>query len=138
MPKKKPENSANYENPIFSAFAMWVAAGPILAQEIPEFEGIKEQQDFAERFKVHKVTLSKWKDNDNFWQLVDSLRARVYKEKLGNAVAALYNRALREGAAAEVKLFAQLAGSFKDNENELRIPAEVSEAIKKISNLLPN
>lgn len=113
---------------------MWMAAGPLLGQKL--FDGATDHSTFAAKFGLANSTLSRWKDEDEFWQLVTRLRRRVFAEKLGDAIFALFKKAERTGDAAEVKLLAQLAGELKDEGIDLKVPAEVSEAIKKISEIL--
>lgn len=133
--REKPDNVAKITNPKFVAFAMWIAAGPTLGTEM--FEGVVDQNTFGRKFKIAACTMSRWKNVDEFWNLVTRLRRRVFAEKLGDAVNALFKKAARTGDAAEVKLAAQLAGELKDDGIDLKVPAEVSDAIKKIAQILP-
>lgn len=135
MSKKKPENVADQGNPTFVNFAMWMAVGSVMGEEM--FDGVKNQKDFAQKFKTNETTLSRWKDQDAFWSLVTKLRQRYWKGRIGNVMLAVENKAIREGNAPEAKLLLQVAGEMEQDGAKLQVPENLQKALDKINKLLP-
>lgn len=100
-------------------FIDWVATPSTL-------KDIKTQKEFSEEFAIDESTLSRWKDDDDFW---DEVRVRIKKwakAKTPNVVNAIYRGATdvgESGQSANAKLWLQWVDDWSetikvDNDNE--------------------
>ncbi len=87
----------------------------IESDEIIELAQIRYQKDFAEKYNVLPDTLSDWNKTQ---QVRDSLSdIRAWARSLSkNVLMALYNKAIRNGFAVEVKLFFQLIEGWEEKQ----------------------
>jgi hypothetical protein len=70
--------------------------------------------EFAKKFKIHPSTLCEWKKGINFW---DEVRDRVkflFKDRIPDVIAGVYKKAVKDGSAAEAKLFMQWVDDWKE------------------------
>ena len=95
----------------FLQFVQWIA--------LPKgYREPKEQGELAVKFDVAPETLSRWKKHPLFWGLVQREFKEWAKDKTPNVMASLYNRALKEGNAAEVKLWMQIIEDWKEKSEQ--------------------
>ena len=104
---------------------------------IPE-RNPKEQKQLALDLDVEEATLSDWKKTDGFWDLVKTERKKWAKDKMSNVLAGLYKKAIKDGSAAEVKLFMQYAGEFVEELKVIKEEEYSPELIKKVRDTLEN
>ena len=98
---KKDEAMDGLRHPAeFNEFVEWIS--------LPEaFRMPKTQGELAVKFGVGEDTLSNWKKRVGFWDLVKEKRRHWGKERTPNVVMGLYRKAVRDGNAAEAKLWLQ-------------------------------
>lgn len=98
-PKKGTKENLRYQAE-YNEFIAWIA--------LPEeFRSPKNQGEFAQKFGVCQDTLSDWKKIGGFWDEVKAERQRWGKERTPNVILGLYRKAVKEGNAAEAKLWLQ-------------------------------
>lgn len=79
---------------------------------VMELLRIRWQKDFAERFKVDEATLSLWNEKIEKEDLLDY---KGWAKGLSrNVLLALYRKAVKEGTAAEAKLFLQVVEDWRE------------------------
>lgn len=98
-PKEKSPNDI-VKKDVFNEFVEWAALPSPLRE--PEY-----QKDFAEKWGVQSITLSRWKKRQDFWEAVAATRLMWAKDKTPDVIHALYKNAAKTGSAAEVKLWLQ-------------------------------
>jgi hypothetical protein len=98
---KKREDLKGLRYPAeYEEFIIWMA--------LPEFYRVpKTQRELAEKFGVGEDTLSEWKQREGFWEAVERKRKEWGKERTPNVILGLYRKAVRDGNAAEAKLWLQ-------------------------------
>jgi len=98
-PKKGFKENLRYQAE-YNEFIAWIA--------LPEeFRSPKTQGELAKKFGVCQDTLSDWKKIASFWDQVKAERQRWGKERTPNVILGLYKKAVKEGNAAEAKLWLQ-------------------------------
>ena len=105
MAKQTPNNSKKrkdlkgLKHPAeYQEFIIWMA--------LPEpLRNPKTQRELAKNFGVGEDTLSEWKRRDGFWDEATKRRKEWGRERTPNVILGLYRKAVRDGNAAEVKLW---------------------------------
>ena len=151
--KKEEENNLILEKE-YEAFIKWWALPSLLRRateerldsygftpdDIPdEFQNIKTQTDFAKKFSVSVDTLTDWKKRKDFWDRVKKETKEWVRGRTPNVILGLYQTAVREGNAAEVKFWMQYVEGWVEKgkielEGELNQKVEVS--IKELKNYI--
>ena len=67
--------------------------------------GFSQKQQFAERYNLDKTTLSKWQRSEDFWKAVRKNWRHWGREKTPNIINALYQSAITDKKAAEIRLW---------------------------------
>ncbi len=154
----KKEDKKDVENPPilekeYEAFIKWWALPSLLRRatkerldkygftpdDIPdEFQNIRTQTDFAKRFSVSVDTLTDWKKREDFWDRVKKETKEWVRGRTPNVILGLYQTAVREGNAAEVKFWMQYVEGWVEKTKteysgkvELEQTTEVSPELKK-------
>lgn len=122
------DSLAPYRDNIFKLYRIWLslpaqlrgrtsrelAALGITDEQIHELMVIKSQSEFAKRFKVARKTLYRWSQVPLSDDEV-ALDWRQWAKRLSrNVYWSLYEKAVEEGDAQRVKLWAQLVGDFPE------------------------
>lgn len=116
-PKKGIKENLRYQAE-YSEFIAWIA--------LPEeFRVPKTQGGLAKKFGVCQDTLSDWKKIGGFWDVVKAERQRWGKERTPNVILGLYRKAVKEGNAAEAKLWLQYIEGWTEKK-------DIEAAIKTI------
>ena len=129
------ENKGVYKNSVFREFVRWSALPPMEAfQEM----GVQDQNEFAEKFKVNKDTLTRWKNRPEFAQGVDKLQHQWGFGKTPNVVHAIYRSAIK-GNSRSQRLFMNYFTNFgKKNGKDLEYqPLIREEDIRYLITMLP-
>lgn len=124
--KKKPKNQglavptfkslAGKSLEKFRAFTEFMAApGPeramMLGFEInpitKKYDKFPSQNDFANRYKVHKDTLTDWKKRPEYAAAIETDRKQWVLDRMPDALQALFNRILKYGMSYDVETFAK-------------------------------
>jgi hypothetical protein len=95
--KIKPQSKIRHQIE-YRDFIEWIAT-PTSARNP------KTQQELSKKFGVGQDTLSEWKHRQDFWTEVARKRKEWGREKAPDIVKALYDRIIKTGGAAEVKLW---------------------------------
>ena len=74
----------------------------------------KTQRDFAKQHGVSEVTLSHWREDDDFWQEVERRIRKWGKDKVPNVIASLYRGVIRDKKAGEVKLYLEWITNWRE------------------------
>jgi hypothetical protein len=107
-PKKKPvRKEAEYQE-----FVRFTAIPRVFRNK--EF-GYNSDSDFAKKYKVNPSTLSTWKNDKNFLDEIKNLSKIWGRNRLPDVMYALCDKAIKDGGAAEVKLFLQYVDGWKEN-----------------------
>lgn len=69
---------------------------------------------FAAHFKMNQDTLSKWRGRTQFWDAVSNQLKAWGKGQTADVIMGLLRKAVKEGGAAEVKLWLQYFEEFKE------------------------
>lgn len=137
-PKKKPTKTEpvvidpgrRYKTLEYIEFVKW--------SSLPSSErDPKTQGEFATKFKMTGDTLSEWKQDDNFWVDVSRVRKAYMKDDFAAVVRGLRERCIKEGRGQDVKVYAQLAGEMKED-NEFGLSPALEAALVKIHKRLPD
>lgn len=86
-------------------------------KEREELYGFATAKDFGAKYDVGEVTLSLWKKEDNFWQIVDSHRKKWFKERTPEVLLSLYRTILKKGNAAEIALWLKYIEEWTEKVN---------------------
>lgn len=77
-----------------------------------EIQTIKE---FSKKIKVSEQTLSEWQKRSDYHQRFrESLKGYIRDNMVGNAIASMQRKIMKEGNASEVKLLLQVAEMVED------------------------
>jgi len=115
--KVTPENRNNsekrgvYKKADYKVFVKFYAMASIVRQE--EY-GFKTEQDFAKHYELEQDTLTNWKKREEFNNDVDIQLQKWGAGKIPNVLLSLYRTVMRDGKAAEVKLYYQLVKGWKE------------------------
>lgn len=86
---------------------------------------------FSKCHNVSRETLNQWASTQGFWDQVNQLWRNWGKKKTPNVIMNLYRKAVREGSAAEVKLWMQIMEDFKERgETEVVMQKKTLQAIQ--------
>lgn len=72
----------------------------------------KSQKDLAILLRVEEATLSDWKRRKGFWDLVEKKQKKLFAEKNGDVLGALYRNILSKGGGKDVLVWLQYVMSF--------------------------
>ena len=98
---KKDETLDGLRHPAeFEEFVEWVSLPEVLRMP-------KTQGELAVKFGLGEDTLSNWKGRACFWDLVKRKRETWGRERTPNVIMGLYRKAVKDGNAAESKLWLQ-------------------------------
>jgi len=113
-------------------FIKWIA--------LPTFERDPETQaEFAKKYKVAEQVLSRWKQDDSFWEDVSRVRKSTRRDNFEDVVRGLYKSCIKNGRGQDVKVYAQLSGELKeDGDGMISLNPTLEAAIAKINKHLPN
>jgi len=107
----------------YSAFIQWVATPKALRSP-------KTQQELSKKFGVGADTLSEWKQQRGFWNEVAKKHKEWGRERTPDVISALYDRIMKTGGAAEVKLWMQVIEAWQEEEKPeeggVWIPPEIA------------
>lgn len=119
----EPDRKAEY-----ISFVLFTAYPKVLREK--EF-GYKNDVDFAREYKLEPDTLANWRGRKQFWDDV-AAQLRVWgKGQTADVVMGLLRKAVRDGGAAEAKLWFQFFEDFKEkNESTLLTNRETLQAIQ--------
>lgn len=120
--KEEPLEGLRHPNE-FEELVSWISLPDVLREP-------KTQSELAEKFGVGQDTISEWKQRKGFWELVRKKRKEWAREKTPNVLLSLYRKILKDGGAAEVKLWFQ----FAENWNE---KSEIKEIEDKVVSVEP-
>lgn len=140
----------------FETYAKWFSLSPVLrllsedqlnklgidSPEELELLKIKNQREFARKFKIGEDVLSEWKQREDFWQLVDKLKKQWGKSKTPSVLVGFFKKAVSEADAARVKLWLEYFEDWKtkseiDINQETKIEEKsIEEIVNKISDFL--
>ena len=98
----------------------------------------KEQKELAVKMGVEEATLSDWKRVDGFWDNVRNERKKWAKDRTSNVLMGLYRKAIKDGNAAEVKLFLQYAGEFVEEVKLIQEKEYSVSQVKEVRIILEN
>jgi len=79
---------------------------------------LKTQGDFSARWNVSEPTLSNWKNEPEFWDLVKAQLKKWGKDKTPNVIMGLYRKAVKDGNAQEAKLWLQYFEDWSEKNEE--------------------
>jgi len=122
---KKREDLKGLRHPAeYQEFIIWMA--------LPEFYRVpKTQGELAQKFGVGEDTLSEWKQREGFWEAVEKKRREWGKERTPNVILGLYRKAVKDGNAAEAKLWLQYFEEWTEkSKTELELPTSLIDLIK--------
>jgi hypothetical protein len=106
-PRKKPvQKEAEYQEVV-----RFTAISRVFREK--EF-GYNSDGDFAKKYKVNPSTLSAWKKDNNFWNEVKNLTKTWGKDRTPDVILALYKKIIKDGGAAEVKLWLQYVDGWDE------------------------
>lgn len=92
-----------YRFPEFVQFTIWYATPKQIRKP-------KNQKEFAQLIGVCEDTLTDWKNNPEFWPLVQQAMSNWIKEKIPDVIEGLYKKARSKGHAKDVEMFLRIAG----------------------------
>ncbi|KKM67561.1 hypothetical protein LCGC14_1469920 [marine sediment metagenome] len=95
--KKEVDVRKPYE---YAMFIKWIAMPLVLRS--PRF-----QKNISEEYKIDEDTLTNWKKRKGYKDDVTEEMKKHFNEKTPNVIQALYQQALKDGKASEVKLWLQ-------------------------------
>lgn len=104
-PKDKPIRKVD----IYEEYINWMAL-PHELREPPT------QELFAKKFGIHIDTTTDWKKREGFWTDVKKKRNDWAKSKTPDVINALYKKAVKEGNAAEAKLWLQYVDEWTEKQ----------------------
>ncbi len=111
-------------------FVKWIA--------LPTFEREPDTQgEFAKKYKVAEAVLSRWKLDPSFWEDVSRIRKSTRRDNFEDVVKGLYKACIKHGRGQDIKVYAQLAGELKED-NEFTLSPALEGAIAKIGKRLPD
>ena len=85
-------------------------------------------KDFAEKYDLSLDTLTDWQKKKGFWKAVGKEVRKWTKDKTPNVLLALYNKIVRDGNAAESKLWLQYVEDWAEKHGvELGLDEEIEE-----------
>jgi hypothetical protein len=82
-----------------------------------ELYGFATAKEFGAKYDVGEVTLSLWKKEDKFWQIVDTHRKRWFKERTPEVLLSLYRTILKKGQASEIALWLKYIEEWTEKMN---------------------
>ena len=147
MPKKAGTPTKYAEKEIYWT---WYSIAPILRmRSVAELDTmgiadplvrnlmeIKNQKDFMKKYKISQATASKW--NKEFSERPMRERFSWLRTLTGNVLISMYRKAIAEGDAPRVKLWAQLVEDWTeksevDNPGGIEAMKEQNEILRKIA-----
>lgn len=100
--QKKPKNKRNPQpkKDYFGIenFTKWIALPKSLRNP-------KTQEEICKKYKIASSTLSRWKQKEGFWDEVKKEVKEWSRGKTPNVIQAIYQKILKQGGAAEAKLW---------------------------------
>lgn len=97
--------------PEFVHFIKWYATPK-------HYRNPKTQKELAELIGVNQDTLTDWKRHPQFQLIVLRLVNQWVVERVPDVIGSLYDSAMADGKAGEVRAFLQLAGILEINKNK--------------------
>lgn len=99
----------------------------------------KTAEKFAEKYKMNRLVLSRWKNTREFWEDVSRIRKHYMHDDFADILKALKNNIVKTGKGVDVKVYAQLADIMKEDGNGvLTLSPALEDALGKISKRLPD
>lgn len=116
----------------YIAFVQWTA--------LPSYEREPETMEaFAEKYKLNRRQLHRWKQSAEFWEDVSRVRRATMKDEFTDIIKALKKNIILNGRGQDVKVYAQLIGELKeDGDGTLALSPALEEAVKKVGKVLPD
>lgn len=123
-----------YKNDKYLEFVHWFAL-PINAK-IDE-HGCKTQAQFAQKYEISSITLSRWKKRDDFKNRVEAKRFDWGKENTGNVFAGWLNACMK-GNPYAIELWLNYFENWnKKQVLENRVPEFTNDDLLKLIEVLP-
>lgn len=105
-PKIEPQSKIRHQMEYYD-FIEWIATPSSIRNP-------KTQQELSKKFGVGQDTLSEWKSRQYFWEEVTKKRKNWGRERTPEVILAMYNRIIKTGNAAEVKLWLEYFESWSE------------------------
>ncbi len=117
----------------YEEFIHWVARPKPL--RVP-----KTQRDLAKKHGIAEETLSRWKNKEGFWDEVRKEIKQWARDKTPNVINAIYQKIIRQGGAAEAKLWLEYIEGWAEKSEfkgeiqntEIKFTPEEEELLAKI------
>jgi len=128
---KKSEKKL-YKKADYREFVKFYALPTVFREE--EY-GFKTEKAFAEHYGLSQDSLTDWKKRPEFEKDVDEQLKKWGADKTPEVIAALFRTILKEGKAAEVKLWLQFMKNWREG---IVLDQTITEKDNKLDKLLEN
>ncbi len=125
----KTRKTGPYKKTEYEEFIRFTALPRALREQ--DF-GFMTDEAFIKHFKLSSATVFDWKSRENFWADVSRTTKRWGRDRTPNVLLSLYRTAVKQGKAAEAKLWLEIFEDFSTkSETFLNVHRE---SLKNIQN----
>lgn len=118
-------------------FINFIALPRVMRHEVV---GVDTQEEFCERFKVDKGTLSNWKKIPGFWEDITEIRRALFRERSADVILSLEAKCLNPDSVtgSDVRVYLTAIGEYREkHEIENELSPKLQEALERIDQMIP-